>query len=184
MSRPLRYQPKEWMVHSVTTRCLQARFLLRPSPEVNALVVGILERASIETGCRLHAAAVLSSHVHLLVSSESATHLSDYMRYVNSNIAREIGRLHGWSGKFWHRRYHAALCEDEASQVERLGYVLAQGAREGLVRHARYWPGVHTWAATCGGKQLRGRWVDRTGCYDAGHRGDAAALRKFTKLCE
>ena len=45
MSRPLRYQPEEWSTFFVTARCIHSRFLLRPSPRVNKLIIGVLARA-------------------------------------------------------------------------------------------------------------------------------------------
>ena len=180
MSRPLRYQPEPWMVHFVTIRCLQARYLLRPGAKATDLIVGVLERAAERTGCRLHGVVALSNHLHLLVSSETATHLADYMQYVAGNVARELGRLHRWRGKFWHRRYHASVCLDDAAQVDRLGYLLANGPKERLVRHARYWPGLHTYGATCLGQKIRGIWVDRTAQGEARRRGEDSAERHFT----
>ncbi len=168
----LRYQPDEWMVHFVTVRCLQSRYLLRPSHKVRSLMVGVLERASERTGCRLLGAVALSGHIHLLVSSQTAAHLADYMQFVNGNVAREVGKLHRWQGKFWHRRYNAALCLDEAAQVDRLAYLLSHGPKENLVRSARSWPGLHTFAATCEGRKLHGVWVDRTAQFEAGRRGN------------
>jgi len=169
------------MVHFVTMRCLQARHLLRPGDRARDLVVGVLERAAELTGCRLHGACVLSNHLHLVVSSETASHLADYMQYVAGNVARELGRLHRWPGKFWHRRYHASVCLDDAAQAERLGYLLANGPKEGLVRHARYWPGLHTYGATCLGEKIRGIWIDRTAQGEARRRGQDSAERHFTK---
>ncbi len=183
MARMLRYQPDEWMVHFVTVRCLQGRYLLRPSARVRSLMVGILERAAERTGCKLHAAVALSGHVHLLVSSRTAAHLADYMQFVNGNVAREIGELHRWRGKFWHRRYNSALCLDEAAQVDRLAYTLAHGPKENLVRSARAWPGLHTFAATCEGRKLHGVWVDRTALFDALRRGDDIKESDFSTPC-
>jgi hypothetical protein len=39
----------------------------------------------------------LSSHYHLLLDLRDARHLSSFMRYLNSNVAREVGRLVVWS---------------------------------------------------------------------------------------
>ncbi len=181
VARTLRYQPEPWMVHSVTLRCLQARYLLRPGPRARDLIAGILERAAERNGCRLHGVAVLSNHLHLEVSSETATHLADYMQYVAGNVARELGPLHGWRGKFWQRRYHASVCLDDPSQVDRLGYLLANGPKEGLVRHARYWPGLHSYSATCLGQKIRGIWIDRTAQGEARRRGEDSAERHFTE---
>jgi hypothetical protein len=44
MPRPLRFVPEHALVE-ITTRTLQGRLLLRPSPELNDLVLGIVGRA-------------------------------------------------------------------------------------------------------------------------------------------
>jgi hypothetical protein len=66
------------------------------------------------------------------------------MQYVNSNIAREVGDLVGWSGPFWARRYTAIVTSnEEAAQVERFRYILSHGVKENLVERVLDWPGVH-----------------------------------------
>ncbi len=184
MSRRLRYQPEEWMVHSVTLRCIQGRYLLLPTDGVSELMVGVLERAALRTEVELHAASALSNHMHLVVSARSAAALSSYMEYVAGNLSRELGRLHDWPGKLWHCRYFAAPCLDEASQLGCLGYVLAQGVKERLVNAAYQWPGLHTWRATVRGERLRGYWVNRTALYNAGRRvGERPQERDFREPC-
>ena len=42
MARRLRFQPEEWAVTFVTVRCTQGRMLLRLSPRVNDLIIGVL----------------------------------------------------------------------------------------------------------------------------------------------
>ncbi len=66
MSRPLRYQPGEWSTVFVTGRCIHSRFLLTPSPRVNALINGVLERGCTRYAVRLHAMCFMSNHYHLL----------------------------------------------------------------------------------------------------------------------
>ncbi len=106
----------------------------------------------------------------MLVVPESTEQLSDFMEYVNGNIARKLGILHDWPGKFWARRYsHIIVSDEEEAQIGRLKYLLSQGGKEGLVRHPGDWPGVH-----CVGQLLRGypyvlggRWQDQSGEYNA-----------------
>ncbi len=187
MSRKLRYQPEEWMTHFVTLRCIQSRFLLRPSREVNELVVGVLHRAGQQSEVKLHAVGVLSDHLHLLVTAKTATDLSAYMQFVGSNVSREVGKLHDWPQRFWERRYASALCLDDEAVVDRLGYTLLQGVKEGLVSAARSWPGVHSYLALCEGKKLHGKWVDRTALYEAtrSHKEDGRTptARDHTTWC-
>jgi len=162
MSRPLRYQPGEWSTVFVTGRCIHSRFLLTPSPRVNALINGILERGCIRYAIRLHAMCFMSNHYHLLLSSQDAASTSSFMQFVLSNIAREIGRLRNWREKFWGRRYRASVVLDEAAQIERLKYILSNSVKEGLVKHPRYWPGVHCYRHLAEGTKLHGIWINRT----------------------
>ena len=51
----------------VTSRVVQGRFLLRPSPEVNPAIKGTLGRAQRYYGLRVVACVFLSNHFHLLL---------------------------------------------------------------------------------------------------------------------
>jgi hypothetical protein len=58
---------------------------------------------------------------------DHAHQLAGFMGYVNSNLAREISRLHRWPEKIWSRRYQAIVISgEEAIQVARLRYLLAK----------------------------------------------------------
>ena len=162
MSRPIRYQPEEWSVFFVTGRCIHSRFLLRPSPRVNALIIGVLAKAVERFDIRLFGMCFLSNHYHLLLSSKDASSLASFMQYVGSNIAREVGRQHRWREKFWSRRYTASIVLDEAAQIDRLKYILSNSVKEGLVKHPRYWPGVHCYRHLAEGTAFHGIWIDRT----------------------
>lgn len=162
MPRPLRFQPEEWTTHFVTSRCIQSRMLLRPSRAGNRLIVGVFARAVERYDVRIFGLCVLSNHYHLLIATPDASTLSSFMQYVNSNLAREVGRLHDWREKFWSRRYSAGAVLDDAAQIDRLKYIFTNSYKEGLVKHARYWPGVHCHSALVEKRALVGVWIDRT----------------------
>ena len=90
----------EGMLTEVTTRTQQARFLLRPSPMAVAIMKGVIARAQERYGMEICGGTALSNHAHYLVVPESTKQLSGFMRYVNSNPARKLGKLYGWKGKF------------------------------------------------------------------------------------
>jgi len=162
MGRTLRFIPPGSLVE-VTCRTIQGRLLLRPSRDLNEIVLGILGRAA-----RLYRVGIvhfvyLSNHAHLLLVPEDAEQLALFMNYVNGNLAREAGRLHAWRAKFWGRRYRAIVVSDEeTAQVSRLRYLLAQGCKEGLVRNPRDWPGASAVEQLLDGSPVRGTWFDRT----------------------
>ena len=152
----------------VTTRTLQGRLLLRPSPELNEVVVGVLGRAQRLYGVEIMAFAWISNHFHLLVWVETAKQLSDFMTYLNSNTAREVARLTGWTEKVWGRRYQAIpVSEEEEAQVARLAYILSHGCKENLVACLRDWPGVHCVGALLDGEEVAGYWFNRSQEYGA-----------------
>jgi REP element-mobilizing transposase RayT len=93
MPRPLRFIPCNGIVE-VTTRTLQGRLLLRPSPKLNDLILGVVGRAQEMYGMIIHAFVFMSNHCHFLVAPTNAKQLSKFMQFVNSNVAREAARLH------------------------------------------------------------------------------------------
>src|SRR3954454_8211739 len=103
--------------------------------------------------------------------SKSAKRLAEFAGYLNSNLAREVGRLTGWTGKVWGRRYQAIpISDEEESQVARLKYVLSHGVKENLVARLRDWPGLHCIRQIVDGEPLTGHWDDRTQEYSARRR--------------
>jgi REP element-mobilizing transposase RayT len=150
----------------VTTTCIQNRYLLRPSPELNEIFVGVLGKAQEEYDLDIVAVTAMSSHYHTLVVPEDQEQLSHFMCFVNGNLSKEVGHLHDWKGAMWASSYHQIpVDKDEATQVARLRYILAQGVKEGLVERPEDWPGVQSATALCEGRPLTGRWIDRTAFY-------------------
>jgi REP element-mobilizing transposase RayT len=155
MGRSIRFIPEGGALVEVTCRTVQSRFLLRPSLALNEIIVGVLARAKELYPIRICAFAFLSNHFHLLLRVESALDLSRFMNHVNSNLAREAGRLADWREKFWGRRYEAiVISQEEAAQIERLKYVLSHGCKEGFVERPEDWPGVHAARALAEGLSL------------------------------
>jgi hypothetical protein len=166
MARPLRFIPDHSLVE-ITTRTLQGRLLLRPSPELNDIILGIIGKAQHTYDMTIHAFVVVSNHAHLLVSPSSAQQLARFMQFVNANIAKEVARLHDWPERVWSRRYRAIPVVDEQAAHARMRYVLAHGAKEGLVAFAGSWPGPNCIAALTHGDRIRGTWYDRSAEYRA-----------------
>ena len=105
---PLRYVPPDSLVE-VTCRTIQGRFLLRPSRDLNEIVLGILGRAARRYQVKLCLFVYLSNHCHLLVRAANARQLARFMGFANGNLAKEAGRLHRWRERFWGRRYTAIV---------------------------------------------------------------------------
>jgi REP element-mobilizing transposase RayT len=163
MSRHLRFVPEGGGLVEVTSRTIQGRFLLRPSQQLNDILLGVLGRAQERYPLEIVSFTFLSSHFHMLLWVSDAQRLSQFMGYFNGNLAREVSRLTGWSDKIWSRRYQSILVSAEpAAQVERLIYHLAQSVKENLVAHVEEWPGVHSAHALLAGEPVEGTWHNRT----------------------
>jgi REP element-mobilizing transposase RayT len=183
MSRRLRYIPEGGALVEVTCRTIHSRFLLRPSPELNDIVVGVLGRAQRMHPIRLCQFSFVSNHFHLILDVDDARQLSCFMQYLNSNLAREVGRLVGWGDKIWARRYQAIVISNEAAaQIERLKYVLAHGVKEGLVEKVCEWPGVHCVRSLLAGEPMEGYWFNRSQEYGARQRRESFDRMHYATL--
>lgn len=158
----------------VTARTFQGRLLLRPSARLNEIVLGALGRGlERESEIAMVAFVFMSNHYHLLLRAPNAKALSEFVGYINGNIARKVNKLHGWSDKFWGRRYRGIQVIDDVSAEERLRYVLSHGAKEGLVARPGDWPGAHCHDALLRGAPIEGVWFDDTASYNYRRRGKA-----------
>jgi hypothetical protein len=168
------------VLFEVTIRTIQGRFLLRPSKKLNELILGVIGRGlDLYPGVRLYVFKIASNHIHLILSAPDQKTLSRFMNYINSNIAREAGRLHHWKDKFWSRRYRAIPILDDESLMRRVRYVLSHGCKEGLVSNPLQWPGVGCERGLIHGETLKGTWYDRTAFYEAERRGKECRLEDF-----
>lgn len=179
MSRPLRFVPEHSLVE-ITTRTLQGRLLLTPSPALNDLVLGVVGKAQHTYSMTIHAFVVVSNHAHFLLSPTGAHQLARFMQFVNANIAKEVARLHDWPERVWSRRYRAIPVVDDQAAHARIRYQLSHGAKEGLVAAAGDWPGANSIAALTHGDLLRGTWHDRSGEYRARAAGKEVKPGDFT----
>jgi putative transposase len=183
MSRPLRHIPTNAVVE-ITTRAIHGRFLLRPSPKLTAVLLGIIGRALARYGILLHAFFFASNHYHLIITVPDVRSLALFMCYLNSNTAREVGRMYDWKEKVWGRRYRHIEILDEDAQIERLDYVLEQGCKEGLIADPREWPGATCVHALLDDIPLQGLWYDRTAEWYARRRGEDFAEDEYAEKVE
>jgi hypothetical protein len=178
MPRPLRFIPEHSLVE-ITTRTLQGRLLLKPSPELTDLILGVIGKAQSLYSMTIHAFVFLSTHAHFLLSPSSAGQLALFMQFVNANVAKEAGRLHVWRERLWSRRYRSIVVADEKAAHARLRYILAHGAKEGLIGTPGAWPGPNCIAALTTGALLRGIWFDRSAEFLARQRGAPTLPMQF-----
>jgi putative transposase len=142
----------------ITTRTSGGRLLLRPSDELNRRIKSVIGRALDLYPLSLHAFVFMSNHWHALLSVLDAERLAQFLRHVNGNVAKAVNDLVGWEGPVWAHRTRAITVVDDEAADERYRYILAHGAKEGLVASPLDWPGVSSARALALGEPLTGQW--------------------------
>ena len=160
MSRPLRILDLS-AVYLTTVRCMQGRLFLCPSTETYEVLGGVLARAVRLHGVELFSFNFASNHLHLIVRAPRGN-LPHFMQYLLSNISKKVGALVNWRGSFWERRYSAQPILDDAALLAKVGYVLAHGVKEGLVRRCSEWPGLSALPVMRDGQPRTFRWWNWT----------------------
>ncbi len=161
MPRRLRHL-KPGTTVEITIRTIQGRYLLRPSNDLNEIILGIIAVAQAMYGLEIHFYVFMSNHYHLLATIPDAKALSNFECFLNGNLARQANQLHGWTGAFWSERYTAISILDDEAMVNRAHYLLSHGCKEGLVERPQDWPGVSSLQSILRGRPDRGFWFNRT----------------------
>ncbi len=164
MGRPLQFVDEPKRIFEITVRCIQGRFLLRPSPECNRRMLGVIARSLEVCGghVELYLAGGTSNHMHFIVGVTDADWKARWKSHVLTNLSKEIGDLHDWPGPMFERRARDIPILDDDALVDRLVYTLAQSVKEGLVGAWDEWPGPDWVGAVTRGDALEGAWYDRT----------------------
>src|SRR5690606_18371806 len=70
--------------------------------------------AARDHGCRVHAYVLMTNHVHLLLTPETADSLPRLMQSLGRRYVRYLNHAHGRTGTLWEGRYRAAPIDSEA----------------------------------------------------------------------
>jgi putative transposase len=132
-------------VYLVTRRCAQREFLLKPTALTTAIFKYVLAVAAKRYGVLLHAACVMSNHVHLVVTDVRAD-LPRFCQFLDGLVARAVNASYGRWESFW-----AVQLASPEDVLEKIAYTLANPAAAGLVAHGSEWPGLWTAPERMGG---------------------------------
>src|SRR5690554_3248129 len=139
MTRPRRHLKDQ--VSMISRRCLNRCFFLRPDKRINAIVAYRFARDSVSNHIEIHAAMVMSNHIHLIVTDKKGRR-SDFMRDAMSNISRTRNQDLGRDDYFWDgRQFCDTLLLDRDAEERKLLYVWLNPVLAGLVGRAEDWPG-------------------------------------------
>jgi putative transposase len=150
MSRPRRVLPGT--TYLVTRRCVERRFLLMPTPLVNAVFLYCVAVAASLTGVKIHAFCVLSNHFHLVVT-DSAGQLPRFMQWLDGTVARCLNAYYDRADYFWDSsKYNCVDLCDAHVLLKEMVYTLTNPVAAGLVPEGVEWPGLRS-GTLAGGPQ-------------------------------
>ncbi len=99
-----------------------------------------LMTAAREYGTKIHAYVLMTNHVHLLVTPQSADSLPRTMQSLGRRYVRYVNLAHKRTGTMWEGRYRAAPIEGEAYFLMCCRYIELNPVRARMVAHPRDYP--------------------------------------------
>jgi putative transposase len=106
-------------------------------PEDYARYCDWLARAAADEGCAVHAYVLMTNHVHLLLTPESADSLPRLMQSLGRRYVRYINAAYRRTGTLWEGRYRAAPIDSEAYFLACCRYIELNPVRARMVAHPR-----------------------------------------------
>jgi putative transposase len=148
-------------IYSVTRRCSQRQFFLRPSPLVNRILLYCLARAAEKFDVQVHAFCFMSSHIHLVLS-DPAVQLSEFMHDLILDIAKAMNAELRRRENLWAPgSYDHVTLEDDEAVLSAIVYTLMNPVAAGLVRHGHQWPGLRSTPRDLAGRHIVARKAGR-----------------------
>jgi putative transposase len=94
-------------------------------------------------GCAVHAYVLMTDHVHLLMTPESADGISRLMKQLSQRYVQYFNRAYGRRGTLWDGRFRSGLVQAQDLLLRCCRYVELNPVRAGMVRH----PGEYEWSS-------------------------------------
>ena len=96
-----------------------------------------LEELSCKFRCAIHAYALMTNHVHLLLTPVQAESASLLMKHLGQRYVQYVNRTYRRSGTMWEGRFRSSIVEDEGYLLRCHRYIELNPVRAGMVTHPR-----------------------------------------------
>lgn len=116
-----------------------------------------LEACSVRKRVSVHAYALMSNHVHLLVSATEAGAVSRMMQAVLAAYVPRFNARWERTGPLWEGRFRSCVVDTDRYLLNCLAYIELNPVRAGMVKHAR----DHVWSSA---RHHLGEWTDPRVC--------------------
>ena len=107
------------------------------------LYLGLLEELAPRFDCEIHAHALMTNHVHLLLTPRALRGCSHLMRHVGQRFVQAINRRWPRTGPLWEGRFKACLVDSAPYGLTCQRYIELNPVRAGMVRH----PAEYRWSS-------------------------------------
>lgn len=105
--------------------------------------LGWLQEGSSLYGCAIHAYVLMTNHVHLLVTPDSADAISRLIQYVGRKYVSYVNHIYDRSGTLWEGRHKGSVIEDGSYLLACMRYIELNPVRAGMTET----PGEYRWSS-------------------------------------
>ena len=104
-----------------------------------------LTELSARFGCAVHAYALMTNHVHLLLTPAKADSAGLLMKHLGQRYVQYVNRSYRRSGTLWEGRFRSCLTQTEDYVLACYRYIELNPVRAGMVKHPRdyRWTSYH-----------------------------------------
>jgi len=102
-----------------------------------------LEEYANKYGCKVHAYALMTNHVHLLITPEETESASSPMKHLGQRYVQYINRAYRRSGILWEGRFKSCIVQDETYLLGCYRYIELNPVRVTMVEH----PAEYRWSS-------------------------------------
>ena len=99
-----------------------------------------LEEACRRFACEIHAYVLMTNHVHLLITPDTATGIGQVMQSLGRYYVQYFNYCHRRTGTLWEGRYKATLIDAESYLLTCYRYIELNPVRAGMVKHPTEYP--------------------------------------------
>ena len=104
------------------------------------LYLNWLDEYSKETGCLVHAYALMTNHVHLLITPRTDGATGVLMKRLWQRFVQYINRTYRRSGTLWEGRFRSCLVQEDEYLLACHRYIELNPVRAGIVAHPADYP--------------------------------------------
>jgi putative transposase len=102
-----------------------------------------LERSAADWHCQIHTYALMTNHVHLLVTPETEIGIAKLMQAIGRRYVQYINRSYHRTGSLWEGRYKSSVIQAQTYLLTCMRYIELNPVRATMVRD----PGQYRWSS-------------------------------------